>query len=294
MATDGVKIIDGDRAHDTYWGMMDLYDSGADFSVIENEYPLVPTDSVDDFDTEIYVTACALALWEMGRMTDEKLQYIRTVVDKGACVAEWSTYSPADAKGRQKELDKFWKKISAQNEKIRARKKHREITKLYLAPDDVLTFKLADGRYGAVICASVDQHRGQCNYILVPTTYVSPDKPSIESLKRVEILGRQIETSFDQDVIRARQSGIERIWNFESGRYFFGVMELAIDHKSFAGLKDKFERIGSLKIVEGLKRSAIFGYASTFDRFESIFKDIDDHARIFQLKKYPISVVCEL
>lgn len=29
MATDGVKIIDADTAHDTYWGIMDLYDSGS-------------------------------------------------------------------------------------------------------------------------------------------------------------------------------------------------------------------------------------------------------------------------
>lgn len=35
MATDGIKIIDGDCAHDTYWGIMDLYDSGADLTTIE-------------------------------------------------------------------------------------------------------------------------------------------------------------------------------------------------------------------------------------------------------------------
>ena len=29
MATDGVKIIDGDLAHDTYEYIMELYDSGA-------------------------------------------------------------------------------------------------------------------------------------------------------------------------------------------------------------------------------------------------------------------------
>ena len=34
MATDGVKIIDGDLAHDTYWSIMDLYDKGADIATI--------------------------------------------------------------------------------------------------------------------------------------------------------------------------------------------------------------------------------------------------------------------
>ena len=36
MATDGTKIIDGDTAHDTYWGIMDLYDSGAELKMILN------------------------------------------------------------------------------------------------------------------------------------------------------------------------------------------------------------------------------------------------------------------
>ena len=41
MATDGVKIIDGDTAHDTYWGIMDLYDSEADYVIINKEFPLI-------------------------------------------------------------------------------------------------------------------------------------------------------------------------------------------------------------------------------------------------------------
>src|SRR5688572_21717043 len=157
MATDGVKIIDGDRAHDTYWGIMDLYDSNVEFDVIENEFPLIPTDFIDDFDNEIYVTSCALAFWEMGRMTNERLQYVKSVIDKGACVTEWSKYSDKEGKARQKELNKLWAKISVPNTKLRQRKKYRKITNLYLNPDDLLTFQLKDGRYGVVICTSITQ-----------------------------------------------------------------------------------------------------------------------------------------
>lgn len=39
MATDGVKIIDGDAAHDTYWGIIDLFDSGANIETIRKKYP---------------------------------------------------------------------------------------------------------------------------------------------------------------------------------------------------------------------------------------------------------------
>jgi hypothetical protein len=90
MATDGVKIIDGDTAHDTYWGIMDLYDSDAAFEKIEEEFPITQPDYFDDFDHEIYVTSCALAFWEIGRMTEEKLAIVKHVIEKGACVKEWA------------------------------------------------------------------------------------------------------------------------------------------------------------------------------------------------------------
>ncbi len=286
--------MDGDRAHDTYWGIMDLYDSGADIATIENEFPLVQPDYIDAFDNEIYVTSCALALWQIGRMTDEKLHYIKSIIDKGSFINEWSKHSPKEGKARQKELDRFWRKISAPNTRIRARKKYRKITNLYLKPDDLLAFQLKDGRYGAVICTSIDQHHGQCNYILVPTTYMSFTKPTLDNLKDNEILGRQIGSGYDIETTKELQPGIERVWQYEGGVYFFGVVQLAVDHKTFGDLKEKFERIGSLRIVDGLKRMGIFGYATTFDRFEAIFSDLDQYAKVFRLNKYPVSVLVDL
>ncbi|WP_163401446.1 hypothetical protein [Flavobacterium fluviatile] len=198
MATDGVKIIDGDTAHDTYWGIMDLYDSEANFETISKEFPLIQADYFDDFDNEIYVTSCALALWEIGQMTEEKLTYVKSIIDKGACVKIWTEeYDTKEGKARQKELDKFWKKISQPNAKVRARKKYRKITNFYFQPDDLLTFQLKDGNYRAIICSSIDQYRGQCNYILVPTTYNSNKKPTVDDLKDKEILGRQIGSGYD-------------------------------------------------------------------------------------------------
>lgn len=296
MATDGVKIIDGDTAHDTYWGIMDLYDSGADFDTIDNEFPLIQNDYFDDFDNEIYVTACALALWEIGQMTDEKLAYIKEVIDKGACVKEWAENSEKDGKARQKELDKFWKKISQNNNKVRARKKYRKITNFYFQPDDLLAFKVKDGNYKAVICALIDQYRGQCNYILVPTTYNSIKKPTVEDLKDREILGRQIGSGYDQQTTREMQPGIDRIWNLVGGNcnFFFGVIKLAVDHKDLINFKDRFEKVGTLKIIEGLKQTGSFGYEENFERFETIFGDLENHIKIFQHKKYPVTTLCDI
>jgi hypothetical protein len=297
MATDGVKIIDGDTAHDTYWGIMDLYDNGADFDTINNEFPLIQAEYFDDFDNEIYVTSIALALWEIGQMTEDKLTYVKSVIDKGACVKVWTDeYDPKEGKARQKELDKFWKKISQTNTKVRARKKFRKITNLYFQPDDLLTFQLKDGNYKAVICASIDQYRGQCNYILVPTTYNSNKKPTVDDLKDKEILGRQIGSGYDQQTTKEQQPGIERIWKYTGGNcnFFFGVVKLAVDHKDFINFKDKFEKIGSLQIIEGLKQTGSFGYEGTYERFEDIFGDLENHLKVFQYKKYPVTVLCDI
>lgn len=297
MATDGVKIIDGDTAHDTYWGIMDLYDSGADFDTINKEFPLVQADYFDDFDNEIYVTSCALALWEMGQMTEDKLAYVKSIIDKGACIKVWTEeHDIKEGKARQKELDKFWKKISQTNTKVRSRKKFRKITNFYFQPDDLLTFQLKDGNYRAVICASIDQYRGQCNYILVPTTYNSSKKPTVDDLKDKEILGRQIGSGYDQQTTKERQPGIERIWALNGGNcnFFFGVIKLAVDHKDFINFKDKFEKVGTLKIIEGLKETGSFGYEENFERFETIFGDLENYIKIFQQKKYPVTTLCDL
>ena len=296
MATDGVKIIDGDRAHDTYWCIMDLYDSGIGSRIINSEFPLIQTDCIDDFDNEVYVTSCALALWETGQITDEKLAYVKSIIDKGACVEVWTNeHGIKEGKARQKELDKFWKKISQPNAKIRARKKYRKITNFYFQPDDLLAFKLKDGNYRAVVCAAIEQYRGECSYRLVPTTYDSEKKPSAEDLRDKEILGRQIGSGYDQHTTKEMQPGIERIWNLSGGNcnFFFGVVHLGVSHKDFVEFKDKFEKVGTLKIVEGLKQAGSVGYLQNFERFEDVFGDLEKHIKAFNYKKYPVEALCE-
>ncbi|MCD2425512.1 hypothetical protein LQ567_22195 [Niabella pedocola] len=297
MATDGVKIIDGDTANDTYWGIMDLYDSGADFDTINRAFPLMQPDYFDDFDQEIYVTSCALALWETGQMTGDKLAYVKSIIDKGACVKVWSEEcDPKEGRARQKELDKFWKKISATNTKVRARKKYREITKFYFQPDDLLAFQLKDGNYRAVICTTIDQYRGQCNYIFVPTTYNAAKKPTADDLKDQEILGNRIGSGYDQQTTRDMQPGIERVWALAGCdcNFFFGVIQMAVNHKDLVNFKDRFEKVGTLKIIEELKKAASFGYEEDFEAFEEVFGDLENHIKIFKYDTYPVTTLCDV
>ena len=52
--------------------------------------------------------------------------------------------------------------------------------------------------------------------------------------------------------------------------------------------KDKFEKVGTLQIVEGLKQTGTFGYEDNFERFEDIFGNLEKYISNFRFQKYPI------
>ena len=57
---------------------------------------------------------------------------------------------------------------------------------------------------------------------------------------------------------------------------------------------EKNEVVGKLKIKESFKRDGGYGYESSFDRFESIFSDLDNHMKVFGEQKYPVTLLCEI
>lgn len=298
MATDGIKIIDGDIARDTYDQIMDLYDSDASIEIIKKEVPFVKDDYGPDTDFyhEIFVTAYALAFWEIGELTDDILSEVKRVVELKAGVKVWTDEcDKAEGKKRQKELDKLLKKISQPNLKVRKRKKYKLIKNFYFHPDDVLTFQLSDKNYYAVICAKVTQHRGQCTYDLVATTYKGKTKPTIENLKDCFIAGRKIGSGYDSKTTLSYQPNVDEIWRYaKQDNFFFGLPYHLVTHRDIISFKDKFEVVGKLKIKESFKKDGGYGYESSFDRFESIFSDLDNHLKVFGEQKYPVTLLCEL
>ena len=298
MATDGVKIIDGDLAHDTYWGIMDLYDSNVDIATIKNEIPFVRTDygMEEDFFHEIFVTSYALAFWEIGELTHDILQEVQRVINVGAGIKIWSQEDEKAGKVRQKELDKLLKKISQPNAKIRARKKYLKITNFHFQVDDLLTFKLKDNFYRAVICSSIDQYRGECSYMLTLTTYKSKSKPTVEEVFNYDISGITIGAGYDRETIIQMQPGVEKLWSLYPyyGEFFFGLVQQAVLHEWFVNFKNKFEKVGTLRIKDSFKKSGSHGAASSFERFEKIFQDYDKEQKIFGYKKFSVKLLCDI
>jgi hypothetical protein len=295
MATDGTKIIDGDTAHDTYWGIMDLYDSEAESKMILKEFPLEQPDYFDSFDNEIYVTSCGLAYWEIGLMTTERIAFIENIVEKNACIEEWSKLSEKEGKSRKSVLTRFLNKIRKENTKIRKPKKYRKISNFLFSENDILSFKVKDNTYRSLICIKIDQYRGNCNYWFVPTIYKSSEKPTEKLIIHEMILGRTIGSGFDKETTRQQQPGIDIIWDYVGGnkKFFFGFVIDAVEHKDLLKFKDSFEKIGSIKIFEGLKKTGSFGYSENFERFEDRYSDLDKQINIFGYKKYPIEIMIE-
>lgn len=298
MATDGVKIIDGDLARDTYDEIMDLYDSNVEVDDIREQMPFVKTyyGSDTDFYHEIFVTAYALAFWEIGELTDEMLAEVKRVVALKAGVKGWTEEcDEKEGRKRQKELDRFIKKISQPKQNVRKRKKYRLIRNLYFEPDDVLTFQLSDKNYYAVICAEVTQYRGQCTYDLVATTFKGNTKPTIEDLIPCYIAGRKIDSGYTPQITLLHQLNVDEIWRYTGDENsFLGVCYYLITHKDMKSLKEKFEVVGKLRIKESFKKHGSYRYESDFDRFESIFIDLDNHMKVFGEQKYPVTLLCEL
>jgi hypothetical protein len=301
MATDGVKIIDGDTAHDTYWGIMDLYDNGATVETISTRIPFPQPDFFDDFDYEIYTTAYALAFWEIGFITDEIIQEVKRVIEKGACVKVWAEeYDVKEGKARQKELDKLWNKINTPNQKVRKRKKYKKIENFIFDINDVLTFQLSDNNFYATVILDITQYRGECSYKFGKIIFKDIKQPTIPDVEKSKIIGRKIPSGFGMDMTKIlsmgfeemqKQGGIEAILKSEAektGSYQIGMIMTGIEHKNLINLSNKFQKIGNIKLKEICKQVGSMGGATTFEDLTRNFDDLNNYLRIFKEETFEI------
>jgi hypothetical protein len=302
MSTDGVKIIDGDTAHDTYWGIMDLYDSGASIEIIREKIPFPQPDYYDDFDYEVYTTAYALAVWEIGHITDEILQEVKRVIAKGACVSVWTEHHGEEAgKARQKELDELWIKISAENKRVRKRKVYKTITNFLFEQHDVLVFRLTDNNYYATTLFHINQYRGKCTYEFGKILFKSNTLPAIEEISHSEIIGKKIPSGHAMDMTAIfsipldemiKQGGIEEILKREAektGSFVIGMDKISVNHNDLVNFCDKFQKIGQLKINHNYLETGSMGIATNMDEFTRDFSDLDNYIQITRADKFKIS-----
>lgn len=277
MATDGIKIVDSDTAHDTYWGIMDLYDSGVDLETIKEEFP-IDSELFDDYDYELYLTSLALAYWEIGIMNDVLIKEIKNVVEKGESVKLWT--EECDKKTgnqRQQVLNRLIKKICKQNEKIRKPKKYKFVTNFHFQVDDLLTFKDKNDFYRVLICVRISQYRRETTYGFVITNFKEKFKPEFNNILDSFIFGSFIGSDQEKDEMFETQPGLDKIWEINPiyEEMFFGLEFHNTSHKDLASFKNKFEKIGSLKLKDVYKMELISSPTSSMESFENDIYHLD-------------------
>ncbi|WP_024468794.1 hypothetical protein [Treponema pedis] len=301
MATDGVKIIDGDTAYDTYNGIMDLYDTGETAEGIREQKPFPPKEYADDFDYEVMVTAYAQAFWEIGFMSEDIIAEVKRVIEAGTCVKSWTEEGGAKAgKARQKELDKLWEKINSPNPKIRKRKKYKKVTEFLFEVNDVLTFCSSEGNHFVLILLDIYCNRNMCDYRFAITDYRDNQPPAVEQIRKCKILGHKFmsedfiadamigmfnETALNNlndfaDMMKDMEKTLQDKTGKESDCQI-GLNLIEISHKDLKTFYDKFGTIGKLGIDESKKHFGGSKYISDFETLSNHFDNLEHHIEAF-------------
>lgn len=247
MATDGVKIIDGDLASDIHGTFMDMCDAGASLEEIKKAIE-EPFDEEDGFDHEIYVTVFALALWQTGHLTPDILQELNNVIARGAGVKVWTEeIDTKEGRKRQRELEKLREKLSLPNTKVRKRRVYKPVTKFVFEENAVLIFQLPGGNYCATILVNIMQHQGRCHYFFIASTYKSKLKPTIDDIKNAEIVGRRKPLGF--------------------GNYGVWLDTISLGPGLLCSFANRFEQIGMIEIKPEHKEIGAGGGAQDFESF---------------------------
>ena len=205
MAIDGIKILDSDSAYDVYNPIMEMYHIGEPINKINAE--IAAFESAFAFSGlyhEIYITAYALAMWEIGELSDELLQRVRVVVSQGAS-ALWNDVAPGAQKGRQQVLNKFLLKIEQPNLKAKKRKSHNTVAEHFFSPGDVLVAQFDDNSFGAVILVTVFQERKALYYAFAEILLITDTKPMLTDVLQSKVHAR-MNIGFDDIRIASHDS----------------------------------------------------------------------------------------
>ncbi|MCB2409880.1 hypothetical protein [Hymenobacter lucidus] len=270
MATDGVKVIDGDLAHDVYYTFMDMYDAGKPLSEIQATVEQLQAGNNDDFDDEIFITVYALALWEIGALSPEILVQVQHAIEQDA-FARYLTQEEGqsgEARSRQQMLEQFWQKINRPNACIRKHEATKPPKKPVFNTDDVLTFQLIpDGVYCITVLLSISQGR-YSGYNFILHTYTGATKPTMDDVMKGKVLAHPAVPG----------SISERI----------AFTAIGITHKDLLACADRFECIGRLDINEQARRLGCQSGATCFASFTSGFRYLERGSLPYRARKYSI------
>jgi len=247
MAIDGVKILDSDSAYDVYNPIMEMYHIGESIEKIKNKIDSLESHiAYSELEYEIYTTAYALAMWEIGGLADKQLREVRNIISSGASPL-WDDIAPNAVKDRQEVLEKFLRKIEQPNLKVKKRKNYKPFTDFVFLPEEVFVIQCEDNTFRAIILVTTFQEGKALFYafaelVLDKIAVDTKEKPTLEDIIWFSKVRARINLGFDSIKI--------------------------VSHKKLLTFRDKFEKVGSVKIRQDVKKLGSFGGGvDTFEEF---------------------------
>lgn len=254
MAIDGVGLTDSDFAHDIYNLIMEMYHSKESVEQIKHKMDEFSS-TCCEIDSEIFTTVYALAMWEIGELTNEQLQDVKDIVSNGAS-SLWADIDPNAQKARQRVLNQFLQKIEQPNLKIKKRRKYKNLTCLF-SKGEIFMIKI-NNRYRCVIFQKFYQYRNDAYYSFVVTTYDSQAEPTLENILLEEIPVTK-KTNAGEYGIRTLDVYYQFIEEHQSEFLKFGIIHIepqaenlgfARQVSGFANLQDLEQKMNDILLGE--------------------------------------------
>lgn len=235
MGTWSAKIEDDDTFLDIYDEFFNLYDLTNECLEIKEklrvEYVFPRTE-------HLFWLALAKAFWECKQEDDEINEHIEELIKnkKDLEICRNLGFNESFIKEREKELDKFFKKISIKKTKPKARKK---IKKPIFETGQIWTFSYNSIYFAFVVLAELNNVYGQ--NVIGLLHYKESQKPTFEDLKNKQIFYYEVDAYI--------QSTEPKFLIFKNNEVYSATI-LIIDRDNFPvkNLKSNFKLLNKVAI----------------------------------------------
>ena len=227
MSVDGTGILESDLAYGVYNKVLDLFDSGLDYSDIESSLDEFEEWVDDEFDRDIYLTAKAQAYWEIGLLPNTLIKQIKSAIDDEKGMEEWKDCSEKDYQERKELLKAFFTQISSPNKTPRARKVYKKIDNKLFEVGDCLLLNFSRAKFKGLVI-DVSEYRGVCEYhvaVVTPET-----KESVEEFRKGHLIGHKI------------------LSTLHDGGFVYGASVVKINHEIIKEVQENVKVVGNLDV----------------------------------------------
>lgn len=202
MGAWGPGISSNETFEDITYEFFELYNDGLTPEQVTNKLIADNQKILDDEeDRNNFWFALALAQWECKALDPELFTRVRTIIETGQDIEIWKELgaSNPDLSKRQKVLEGFLQKLSADKKAPRKRKKKILRNSVFQA-GDCLAYRMDNGNFGAALVLTDERDTEVGANCMAITAIDSPTKPSIEEILSSDIyIKHENETRFENN-----------------------------------------------------------------------------------------------